>query len=253
MNTLRSPESPTSGWKNAFTFGFGGTAVAISLLSLVLIIVWLNSADGGGIGERDSSGVTAGYFNWHPLMMAVAFLGLMTPATSAFEVFSLCSPRAVNKNAHGVLQTLAVVSIAAGYAVIWDCHSVLSDTGLANSMHSVVGYLTMAMVGTTYLMGFVLYVLKWGGSLRGSLKPLHKRMGLVSWMLGFVALLMGLTEKANGSEGSTLVLTQVITGLIVFTFAFASFAVVKFEDKKDGELKYTAIPDAEDNTVPLQM
>merc|ERR1719216_511969 len=112
----------------------------------------------------------------------------------------------------------------------------------------------MAMVATTYLMGFFLYVLKFGGSLRGTLKPLHKRMGYVSWMLGFVALLMGMAEKANGSSGATLVLTQVIVGLVVFTAVFVSFAIVKFEDKKEGEIKYKPIPDTVDETtVPINM
>jgi len=247
MQTMRSPEKLDNAWSTAYTFGFGGTGTFLSLLALVLVIVWLCSEDGGGIDVRDSSGVTAGYFNWHPLMMCVAFLGLMTPASSAFEVLSLCSPRSTNKNVHSIMQSMAVVCIIAGYTVIWDCHTVLSDTGLAGSMHSIVGYITMAMVATTYLMGFFLYVLKFGGSLRGTLKPLHKRMGYVSWMLGFVALLMGMTEKANGSSGATLVLTQVIVGLVVFTAVFVSFAIVKFENKADAEPKYMSLPDTADD------
>lgn len=223
------------------------------MLALVLVIVWLCSEDGGGIDVRVSTGVTAGYFNWHPLMMCVAFLGLMTPATSAFEVLSQCSPRACNKNVHAMLQSLAIVAIVAGYTVIWDCHTVLTDTGLANSMHSIVGYITMTLVGITYIMGFTLYVLKWGGALRGSLKPLHKRLGFVSWLLGLVTLMMGMTEKANGSSGATLVLTQVIVGLVVFTAVFVSFSIVKFEDKKDAEIKYTSIPDTADDVTTLQM
>jgi len=253
MNTVRSPEQLSNGWGKVYTFGFGGLGGFLSLLALVLVIVWLCSEDGGGIDVRDSSGVTAGYFNWHPLMMCVAFLGLMTPGTSAFEVLSACSPRAVNKNVHAILQTLAIVSMIAAYIVIWDCHMVLSDTGLANSMHSIVGYITIALVLLTYVMGFTLYVLKFGGSLRGTLKPLHKRLGFISWMLGLVTLMMGMTEKANGSTGATLVLTQVVVGLVVFTAVFVSFAVVKFEDKKDEEIKYTSIPDAAEDvtTVPM--
>lgn len=225
------------------------------MLSFLLVIIWLCSEQGGGLDTRDSSGVTAGYFNWHPLMMSCAFLALMTPATSAFEVLSACSPRAANKNVHSILQTAAIICIVAAYAVIWDCHTVLTDTGLANSMHSIVGYIAMAMVGLTYLMGFCMYVLKWGGSLRGTLKPLHKRMGFASWMLGMVALLMGMTEKANGQAHlPTLVLTQVITGLVVFTAVFVSFSIVKFEDKSDVEAhKYTSLPNtAEDGVTTIQ-
>jgi len=149
----------------------------------------------------------------------------------------------------------AIVAITAGYCVIWDCHTVLSDTGLANSAHSIVGYITIALVGITYLMGFLLYVVKLGGELRGTLKPLHKRLGYVSWMMGFVALLMGLSEKTYGNvSGSTLVLIQVITGLIIFTAVFVSFAIIKFEDKKEGVAKYKPIPDTlDETTVPINM
>merc|ERR1712228_76788 len=84
-----------------------------------------------------------------------------------------------------------------------------------------------------------MYVLKWGGSLRGTLKPLHKRMGL--------------TEKANGFAKSaetmkSLVFAQVIIGLVVATSVCVTFSVVKFVDKKEAENGYKEIPsNAEDN------
>merc|ERR1719273_2040032 len=86
-------------------------------------------------------------------------------------------------------------------------------------------------------MGFVMYVLGYGGELRGTLKPLHKRLGMMS-------LLMGMTEKANGSTEGTLVLTQVTVGLVVLSAVSVSFAVVKFVDKKDAAHKYEKIPEA---------
>ena len=76
--------------------------------------------DGGGLGIRTNV-VTTDYFNWHPVLMGVAFLGLMTPATSAFEVYSPFS-RGANKNIHASLQTIAIIVIAVGYIIIWDCH-----------------------------------------------------------------------------------------------------------------------------------
>ena len=223
----------------------------LSLLSVVLIIVWLTSEDGGGLGQREDS-VTAAYFNWHPLLMSIAFLALMTPATSAFEVYAPFE-RNVNKNIHATLQTLAVVLVICGYAIIYDCHVGLGDAGLANSMHSIAGYLTMSFVGLNYGMAFVLYVLKMGGSLRGTLKPLHKRLGMLSLLMGYGTILMGMTEKANGSEGGTLVLTQVTVGLIVLTTLSVTFSIVKFVDKKGTEHKYEKIQDGPEDAevVPI--
>merc|ERR1719195_1321084 len=173
----------------------------------------------------------------------------MTPATSAFEVYTPFE-RNMNKNIHATLQTLAVVSIICGYAIIYDCHVGLGNAGLANSMHSIAGYMTMACVGLNYLMALVLYVCKWGGSLRGSLKPLHKRLGMFSLLMGYGTILMGMTEKANGSEGATLVLTQVTVGLIVLTTLSVTFSIVKFVDKKEAEHKYEKIQDGlEDSEI----
>jgi len=242
MATIRSPENVTAEWKKVYSFGFGTVGIALSLLSMILIIVWLASEEGGGLGQREDS-VTAAYFNWHPLLMSLAFLALMTPATSAFEVYAPFH-RNVNKNIHATMQTLAVVLVICGYAIIYDCHVGLGDAGLANSMHSVAGYLTMSFVALNYSMALVLYVLKWGGSWRGTLKPLHKRLGILSLLMGYATILMGMTEKANGSEGATLVLTQVVVGLIVLTTLSVTFSIVKFVDKKGAEHKYERIPDA---------
>jgi len=240
----------TAEWTKAFQSGFGGAGVGLSLLSMILLIVWLTSEEGGGLGARSDEGVTAEYFNWHPLLMSAAFLVFMAPASSAFEVFSPLS-RAMNKRVHAALQTVAVILVICGYAIIYDCHVGLSETGLANSMHSIAGYMTMSMVGLAYAMGFVLYVVGYGGELRGTLKPLHKRLGLMSLLMGFTTLLMGMTEKANGSTEGTLVLTQVTVGLVVLSAVSVSFAVVKFVDKKDAEHKYEKIPDAAPSVVQI--
>jgi len=240
MSTIRNPENVSETWSKVFQCGCGGFGVFLSLVSALLIIIWLASEEGGGLGVRSDT-VTAEYFNWHPLLMTVAFLALMGPATAAFEVYSVFS-RAMNKNIHATLQTMAVVAVTAGYVIIYDCHVVLGDNGLATSMHSIAGYMTMALVGLVYAMGLVLYVLKWGAELRGSLKPLHKRMGFMALLMGYATILMGMTEKANGMEGLTLQFTQVIVGLIVGAAVCVSCAVLKFVDKKDGgDFKYTPI------------
>jgi len=251
MATIRKPENLTDDWRRVYSYGFGLGGILLSLLSMVLIIVWLTSEDGGGLGAREDS-VTAAYFNWHPLLMSLAFLALMTPASSAFEVYAPFQ-RNVNKNIHAALQTLAVVCVICGYAIIYDCHMGLGDAGLANSMHSIAGYMTMAFVGLNYAMAFVLYVLKMGGSWRGTLKPLHKRLGLLSLLMGYGTILMGMTEKANGSVGGTLVLTQVTVGLIVLTTLSVTFSIAKFVDKKEAVHKYEKIQDGPEDSeiVPI--
>eukprot|EP00484_Ammonia_sp_Unknown_P021763 CAMPEP_0197027966 /NCGR_PEP_ID=MMETSP1384-20130603/7806_1 /TAXON_ID=29189 /ORGANISM="Ammonia sp." /LENGTH=245 /DNA_ID=CAMNT_0042456901 /DNA_START=110 /DNA_END=843 /DNA_ORIENTATION=+ len=243
MPSSRESESLGSAWNMVYSHGFGGFAVLLSIVTCILIIVWVLTPAGGGLGLRETTGTTE-YFNWHVVLMSAGFLLFMTPATSAFEVYEACS-RGANKNIHGALQTAAVCCIGVAYYIIYDCHMIQSDKGLANTMHSISGYITMALVGLTYMMGFTLYVLKIGGSLRGELKPLHKRLGMVSMFMGYATMLMGMTEKANGLTDYGLVFAQVIVGLIIGTTLAVTFSIVKFVDKKeyDFEFKYTSIGD----------
>eukprot|EP01083_Nonionella_stella_P040131 109090_1 len=240
METIRNPENLDNQWGKIFQFGFGRGGMALSVLAWVLLVIWLSSDALGGFAARTSV-LTGGYFNLHILFMSIAFLMFMTPASAAFETFGFARNR--NKQIHGWFQTLAVICITVGYIIIYDCHMVLTDKGLANTMHAIVGYLTISLVGITYSMGFVLYVLKRGGHWRGDLKPLHKRLGMISLMSGYAAILMGLTEKtySSGFEGSTLILAQVIVGLVVGTSICVSFSIVKFVDKKEG-IAYKPIP-----------
>merc|ERR1719384_1712906 len=123
----------------------------------------------------------------------------MTPAAAAFEVLQFA--RNKNKQIHTWLQSLAVICIIAGYVIIYDCHTVLTDHGLALSTHSIVGYIT---------------------------------------------ILMGFTEKANGFVDQTLIFAQVIIGLVVATSISVSFSIMKFVDKKDG-FNYKPIPHPEES------
>eukprot|EP01084_Bolivina_argentea_P254334 427556_1 len=250
MSSIRSPENLNAAWTNIFSYGFGGFGVTLSLVTMILIFIWLLSSDGGGLGLRDNTAVTTDYFNWHPLIMSIAFLLFMTPAASIFEIFSLCS-RNRNKQIHGLFQSLSIICIIIGYIIIYDCHTILSTHGLALSMHSIAGYITIGLCIITYIMGVYLYVLKLGGQLRGELKPLHKRLGIMSLFMGYSTMLMGMTEKANGLNGNSLILSQVIIGLLIGTCLCIGFSIIKFINKKHSDFKYAIIPDDVDATVQL--
>mmetsp|Transcript_57146 Transcript_57146/g.94945 ORF Transcript_57146/g.94945 Transcript_57146/m.94945 type:complete len:261 (-) Transcript_57146:319-1101(-) len=247
MPSIREAESVNGAWNMVFTNGFGVGTVVVSVLTMVLMLIWILSPAGGGLGLRETT-VTAGYFNWHVICMSLAFLLFMTPASAAFEVFSVCS-RGQNKNIHGSFQTMAVICIAIGYYIIYDCHMILGNNGTATSMHSVAGYFTITLVFCNYLMAFTLYVLKMGGTLRGELKPLHKRLGMVSLVMGYTTMMMGMTEKANSLVGSDLLFAQWIVALVILTSLSMMFTVVKFVDKKPEPHKYTAIPDRDSDGI----
>lgn len=142
--SVRKPENPTGFWKKVFRYDFGISAILACVIAWILIIVWIETEQMGGLTARDSSGVTKGYFNWHPLLMSTAFLLFMAPAIVAFEVYPMA--RSTNKNMHGILMGVSFMAAIAGLAIILDCHNTLSDTGSFKTLHGCVGLFTLIIL-----------------------------------------------------------------------------------------------------------
>ena len=232
-------------WTGVFTYVFGTTAIVLALLSWVMLAFYLRN-DGGGLGPRDANVRPVDYFNWHPLLMGLSVLVLMVPAVLAFEVYA-CFGRKDNKAIHGALQGLAMVAMFSGFAIVYDSNVVIDEREPAMTMHSVCGYMTLSLVALAFAMGFILFVIKAGGDLRRSLRPFHKRLGLFALLMGFGSCLTGMTQKANGGEGSTLTFTQVIVGFMATSLGALLFSLVRFANKEDaqgaGDTEYQFIAD----------
>jgi len=242
--SIREPEDVDPRWTKIFQQNFGTLAIGGSFVTFVCIIIWLNLSQlGSGFGTRQSSGVTIQYFNWHPLLMSMAFLIFMTPAVLSFEIFPY--PRHANKLLHGFCNTLALLSAFAGFAIILDCHNNLSSVGSFHSVHGCVGLVVLSIFAINYLLAFVLYALQWGGTLRAKLKPLHKRLGFCVITLGFMNMTLGIFEQElkRNLKGPTHQFTHAIAIACVVTLIAVIFTLVKFIDKKDLDPKYTPIVD----------
>lgn len=251
QGSLRVPENVSEGWDKVFKNQLGAIAAIGSLIAFTLIVIWLHDdALGGGLGLRDSSGVTTQYFNWHPLLMSLAFLVCMMPAFLGFEV--LPCTRNLNKNIHAVLNTCALIAAMAGLGIILDCHNTLTDSGSFHTVHGILGLITLILLVLNYFGGFFMYVLKLGGALRGSLKPLHKRMGLFCIMLGLATLCLGVQEKQDksGLDYTTRAgaLANAIGIIVILSLGAAVFSVAKFVDKKPVEAQYKPINQAKNDT-----
>ena len=248
MSTVRAPENPTAMWSNVFRYDFGTFTLVMSVASWIVTVVWLFNGQMGGLGAR-SNVVTKEYFNWHPFLMATAFLLFMAPAVVSFEMYPLA--RHTNKNIHSVLMGGALVAAFAGLAIILDCHNNLTDTGSFLTLHGSVGLFTLIILALNYIGGFVMYVLKLGGTLRGSLKPLHKRLGLLTILMGMATISVGVQEKADkgGLYGGALEMTYAIGILVYATIGGVVFTVAKFSDKADGPAKAQNVKQSTDNLV----
>jgi len=243
--SLREPEVVNDTWKAIFRYDFGVFGLGSSLLTFVLIVIWLMDDKLGGLGARSSYKVAVEYFNWHPFLMSLAFLVFMTPAVLSFEVFTFA--RHTNKSIHGLANTLAFCAAIAGFAIILDCHNDYpTSTGSFHTVHGCIGLTTLTLLTINYIAGFVLYGLQWGGSYRATLKPLHKRLGMSCIVLGLANISIGVMEQEKGKnlKGSIHQLTNAIGVMCALTLIALIFSVVKFVDKKDDDTaKYAPIVD----------
>ena len=232
METARTPENPNNFWTRVFRYDFGLFSVFVSLAAWIICVVWLFNKDMGGLGAR-SNVVTKEYFNWHPFLMSTAFLLFMTPAVVSFEMYPFS--RGANKNIHSILMTCAIISSFAGLAIILDCHNNLTNTGSFLTLHGCVGLFTLIIFAINYIGAFVMYVIKLGGTLRGTLKPFHKRLGLLTILMGLATISIGVQEKADkgGLTGDALEYTYAIGILVYATIGGTVFTVAKFSDKSD--------------------
>ena len=88
-----------------------------------------------------------------------------------------------------------------------------------------------------------MYLLKIGGKLRVVFKPLHKRLGLASLILGLGNICVGVQEKSTQKdlENTSLDTAIAIGCLTFFTLIGVIFSVAKFMDKADGTVEYSPI------------
>jgi len=231
-HSSREWEVVPDNWKKVFQFGFSCMGYVLALVSYSLVIYWLSSDKLGGFGKRGNT-VTAHYFNWHPFCMSTAFLVFISASVLSFEVLPFA--RRYNKTIHALLNTFAFIGMIAGFYIIYDCHNNLSSVGSFHTVHGCVGLTIIIIATINYLLGFVFYLLKIGGNLRGNLKPLHKRIGLCVLIYGFGNIALGLLEQElkKSLTGHIHQLTNAIAVMVILSAMCIVFSLVRFVDKKD--------------------
>jgi len=143
-----------------------------------------------------------------------------------------------------LLNLIAVLAAFAGLAIILDCHNNLSTTGSFHTVHGCIGLFVLILLAINYFAGFILYGIQWAGpAWRGSLKPLHKRLGLTIILLGLANIALGLMEQElkKSLKGPTHQLTNAIGVILAVTILAIIFTLVKFSDKRDDD--YSLIVD----------
>lgn len=167
---------------------------------LVLLGVWV-FVHLGGVGREGAL-----LFNWHPLLMALAFLGAMTQGLLAFSAGGRTPQaagydRAQRKWLHWVINGSATCLALAGFYAAFRFHA---QQGIPHvySVHATLGVAVLALLCLQFALGFAAFLAStlglpdlFSSSTKRALVPVHAFLGLGAYGGGLAALLTGLMDK----------------------------------------------------------
>nr|XP_057921465.1 transmembrane reductase CYB561D2 [Doryrhamphus excisus] len=175
------------------------------------------------------------WFSWHPFLMTLAFSLFMTQAILLFSPHGSPMRRFSHKvkgRVHWLLQCACILCAALGLAaILYNKH--LQGKPHFTSWHGLLGLLTLGAVGVQAVAALPLayHSLAKGWSL-AKLKRYHAASGLVTYLLGAVSLLMGMTSvwfTASVSHAAWYLaaVCPVLCGLIVMNQVTSAYVARK--------------------------
>ncbi|PRW57060.1 Transmembrane ascorbate ferrireductase 1 [Chlorella sorokiniana] len=177
----------------------------LQLGALTAMLVWVLGYLGGlSLSPRPtapdgSANDTSQLFNWHPLLITVAFPVLMAEAVLAYKSPLVpMSDRPHAKLYHLVLHTLALVCTVLGVVAAFKSHTLKKPTPMADlySSHSYLGLATLSLLGFQYLLAAYSYLFpKLTLARRRALGPLHSYLGKAILVAGLATMAVGIQEK----------------------------------------------------------
>lgn len=202
------------------------TGLTILVLLLVVLIKYL-----GGLNFSSPSA----YFNFHPLLMVVAFV-LLYSNTALLYRTGRSAPKWNLKIGHATLNGLIAVLVSLALtAVVKAKGGVSAGSSHLKTLHSWLGILTCILFVGQFIGGFTAYLYP-GASPHGrkALMPYHRLNGLLIFALAVATCLTGLNEKAIFSVPNyTAILTtpgiliNVISLLLIIFAALTVFLLAK--------------------------
>ena len=181
----------------------------LQVLIGLLLSIWVFGYIGGvsfhpkvtdeSTGENDTFGI----FNWHPILMTLAFVGAMTEAILTYSSPLIHIPgdnRLLRKYVHGGLHLVAVVLTVLGIVAAIQSHTLKQPMPMANfySTHSFLGILTFFMMVGQIALACMAYVFpQWSLPERHAFSPVHKFFGGATFCVGMATIMVGLQEKTT--------------------------------------------------------
>ncbi|XP_013185953.1 transmembrane reductase CYB561D2 [Amyelois transitella] len=161
-------------------------------------------------------------FSFHPPLMAIGWLIIMTSAINAITPGDLATewmPIRLRSARHWVLQLFGAILIAAGFLVIMS-NKIINNKPHFGTLHAKFGLSSLIFMVGTMLGGIgALYSLK----LKHYLPPIytkliHASVGLVTFSLGIATISCGLFSDWFAAKGEILQYTALVMVILVLLF-----------------------------------
>ncbi|KAL4857341.1 putative transmembrane ascorbate ferrireductase 2 [Chlorella vulgaris] len=177
---------------------------ALQLAIVVVMATWLFGTLGGvKLSPRPVPGGndTGQLFNWHPLLITLAFPVLMAEAVLAYKapLLNLQGDRPRSKAYHLMLHTAALLLTILGVVAAFKSHTLKRPaTPNLYSVHSWLGMSVLTLLTLQYCLGAAAYVFpKLSAAQRRALGPLHTFLGRSIFAAGLATMAVGIQEKAT--------------------------------------------------------
>eukprot|EP01068_Selenidium_serpulae_P011718 Selendium_serpulae@DN5711_c1_g1_i8.p1 len=164
---------------------------ATALILLFMTLGWLlgYSADLGGFGWTGRA-----LFNWHPLLMVLAFGVLLTEGVISWAW--LPTSRKTAKIIHAVLHGIATVFALLALAAVVAFHELEGFPNFQSS-HSWMGLVAMICLFGQLLASSIVFGGAASVAVRQQFLELHRPIGTSIWVMGFIAMSSGFMQKQS--------------------------------------------------------
>jgi cytochrome b-561 len=162
----------------------------------VLVAIWVNQDAMGGGGLSWDSGSKL-VFNWHPVMMIIAF-AFMTMASLSFRMKIYSSDRKILKTLHGIKWAVAAICATVGLNAVFRSHNEAFPP-IANlySLHSWIGVSTIVLYFYQLSSGTLFFGMSLLSSSqqRARMLTFHRFLGPCIYLITGTTILLGIQEK----------------------------------------------------------
>ena len=171
----------------------------LALAAVSIVSLWVSDEAMGGGGVSWEEGEAKLVFNWHPVLMVLAF-SFMTVSSLAFSMPWKSSHRRINKALHVTEWVVAAICAAVGMAAVFKSHNDPSSGFIANlySLHSWVGLGVISLYVCQFLVGifsFGVNIRRLSPGSKATVMSIHKFLGSFIYKAVALTILLGIQEK----------------------------------------------------------